>query len=109
MLGDLRLDKCDLVLGQRVSLVELRICPLLVQRQVWDESVDMLRGVLSGLTERYKEAGESRTQVTRVVHRLRLIVEDARDDVALGTSGAGLSDDRLAEKLGLDCRARALD
>ena len=43
VLGDLRLDEGDLVLGQPVPLVELGVSPLLVQRQVGYESVDVLR------------------------------------------------------------------
>ena len=63
VLGDLRFDEGDLVAGQSVSLVELGVCPFLVQWQIRDEGIDILRCVLGGFAERDKEANETCAQV----------------------------------------------
>ena len=49
VLGDLRLDEGNLVLGQPIPLVELGVCPLLIQRQVGDEGVDVFASRPGGL------------------------------------------------------------
>ena len=46
VLGNLRLDEGDFLLGQPVTLVEFRVSPLLVKGKVGDESINAARGVL---------------------------------------------------------------
>jgi len=52
VLGYLRLDKCDFTLSQPVSFEELRVGPLLVQRQIRHKRIHVARRVLRGFAKR---------------------------------------------------------
>src|SRR5829696_4953239 len=69
VLGDLRLDKGDFLLGQPVSLIKLGVRPLLVQWKIWHKSVDGLECILRRLAERYEEANETSAEILRIVRR----------------------------------------
>src|SRR5688500_14037881 len=92
VLRNLGLDKSDLVFRQPVSLVELSVRPLLIQRQVRDERVHVARGVLRGLAKRDKESNKPSPQILRVIGRRRLILEVPGYKIGLGTSGARFGD-----------------
>src|SRR5487761_2401186 len=108
VLGDLGFDESDLGFGQSVPLIKLGVRPLSGRWQIWDETVNILRCVLGGLTQRDKKASEACTQIGRVMLSLVFVVEEAGNDVTLGASGTRLGDERPAKELGLNCRAGAL-
>src|ERR1035441_8267903 len=92
-----RLNECDLLRRQSVALIKPLVRPGTVERDIWDERVDILRSVLRWLAERYQKPDETGSQILRVRPGGLLIRKPTRDDIRLRACLIGPVHDKESE------------
>src|SRR5437588_1004367 len=103
-----RLDECDLLRRKTVALIELLVAPGAVERDVWDECVDILRSVLRCLPQRHQKPNETGSQNLRIRPCGLLIPKPPPADIQARQCLPGPPDNGPAKEPGLARCARAL-